>query len=75
MRRDIPQAVFDSPDAMRAAKLGHAQACADLARLHPSQLDSGNPNHPSHDGIFGYDKRAFMARQYESCNVAEFYYE
>ena len=27
-------------------------------------LDPGNPNHPINDGIFGYETKAFLARQY-----------
>ena len=63
-KRTVPQSVFDSPEALRIARQGHLQACAELARKHPSELDPGNPNHPSHDGLFGYDRGAFMARQY-----------
>ena len=43
--------------AMREAK-------EDLDRTPAPVLDPGNPNHPSHDGIFGYDRAAFMGRQY-----------
>ena len=67
LKRSVSQAVFDSPEALRVAREAHRLACEDLARMHPSQLGTGNPNHPLHDGIFGYETRAFMARQYAPC--------
>lgn len=36
----------------------------DLDRTPAAQLDPGNPNHPTHDGVFGYDRAAFLGRQY-----------
>lgn len=65
MKRSIPQSVFDSPDAIRVSKEGHKQACEELARIHPSQLDIGNPNHPINSGLFGEVTTEFMARQYK----------
>lgn len=61
---DVPQSVFDSPDAMRIAREGHRLACEDLARTPPHKLDIGNPNHPTHSGIFGYETSEFMRKQY-----------
>lgn len=40
------------------------QARDDLDRIPRHMLDTGNPNHPMHDGIFGYDRHVFMAKQY-----------
>lgn len=62
-KRSVPQAVFDSPEAISIAREGHRRACADLAKLHPTQLDTGNPNHPINDGLFGYDTETFLAKQ------------
>lgn len=56
---------MDEDPAWRAMeKRAMREASEDLARKRPANLDPGNPNHPSHDGIFGYDRAAFMARQY-----------
>lgn len=60
----IPQSVFDSPQALAIAKAGHKQACADLARKHPSDLGEGNPNHPKYESLFGYERNDFMNKQY-----------
>lgn len=49
--------------ARRADREGHRLACEDLARKHPSKLDTGNPNHPIHDGIFGYETEDFLSKQ------------
>ena len=66
MKRSIPQAVFDSPEAIRAAKQGHAQAVRELAMTPRHLLDPGNPNHPDNftSKLFGYDEAEFMAKQY-----------
>ena len=64
-KRTVPQSVFDSLEALRVARLGHVQACRDLARIPVDRLDPGNPNHPLHSGLFGQDPAAFMARQYK----------
>jgi len=64
-KRDIPQSVFDSPSAIRAARLGHAEACAELARLDQRMLGEGNPNHPSQETLFGYGRDEFMRKQYK----------
>ena len=63
-KRTVPQSVFESKDALRAAALGHKQACDALARMDVSELDVGNPNHPANDGIFGYATADFLAKQY-----------
>jgi hypothetical protein len=64
-RRTVPQAVFDSKEALKAARAGHRQACEDLARTPRHLLDEGNPNHPRYDRtLFGYDEREFLAKQY-----------
>ena len=65
MKRTVPQAVFDSPDALRAAREGHRLACQDLARTPRHLLDPGNPNHPDYDHrIFGYTVPDLLAKQY-----------
>ncbi len=66
MKRTVPQSVFDTPEAIRAAKLGHAEACAELDKLPRHMLNEGNPNHPMYDDkLFGYDRAEFMAKQYK----------
>ena len=65
IKRTVPQAVFESKDALRAAALGHKQACDELARMDVRSLGTGNPNHPINDGIFGYATADLMAKQYE----------
>lgn len=64
-KRTVPQAVFDSPEAQRAARQGHAQACRELADTPRHLLSSGNPNHPQYDlHLFGEHHQTFMQRQY-----------
>lgn len=66
VKRSVPQAVFDSPEAIKAAKEGHRLACKELNETPRHLLDPSNPNHPSHDiHIFGYHHEEFMARQYK----------
>jgi hypothetical protein len=65
MKRTVPQSVFDTPEALRAARLGHAAACAELDKLPRHMLNEGNPNHPMYDAkLFGYAQAEFMAKQY-----------
>lgn len=51
-----------------ACKVREAQAMKEardqLDAMPRGLLDPGNPNHPIHDGIFGYDRKEFLARQY-----------
>ena len=57
---------YESPEAMRAAKQGHAEACRELDNTPRHLLDEGNPNHPMYDNkIFGYNQEEFMKRQYK----------
>lgn len=66
IKRTVPQAVFDSPAALRAAKRGHAEACAELDRMPRHLLDEGNPNHPRYDlHLFGEHCETFLARQHK----------
>ena len=44
----------------------YLQGMAELASIHPSNLDTGNPNHPLNDGIFCYETKDFMKRQYKT---------
>lgn len=62
-KRSIPQSVFDTKEALRAAKLGHQDACRELAAMGVNDLDIGNPNHPINDGLFGYETKTFLAKQ------------
>lgn len=63
--RTVPQAVFDSPQALKVAKEGHRLACEQLARTPRHLLDEGNPNHPRYDlHLFGEHHETFMARQH-----------
>jgi len=64
-KRNVPQAVFDSPEARRAADRGHAAACRDLeAKRYPAE---GDPNHPQYNNgfLFGYPTAEFLAKQYK----------
>jgi len=63
--RTTPQSVFNGPEFLKADREGHALACRDLAKVHPSDLDVGNPNHPINDGLFGYTRSDFMKKQYK----------
>lgn len=64
-KRTVPQSVFDSPEAIRCAKLGHLEACNVLERTPRHMLDEGNPNHPMYDNtLFGHNEQDFMAKQY-----------
>lgn len=61
----VPQSVFDSPEALRAAAAGHRQAVADLDRVPRHLLDEDNPNHPRYDlHLFGVPAGRFLAGQY-----------
>jgi hypothetical protein len=65
-KRTVPQTVFDSKDARKAARDGHRQACAELERTPRHMLDEGNPNHPNYDAkLFGYDVAEFLAKQFK----------
>lgn len=64
-KQTVPQAVFDSPAARKAAREGHAQACRELEATPRHKLDKSNPNHPDYDlKLFGYDAKEFLAKQY-----------
>lgn len=67
-KRTVSQAVFDSPQALKAAQAGHRQACAELdAQFHAGgPFDEGNPNHPMYNTktLFGYPEKEFLAKQY-----------
>lgn len=64
-KRTVPQAVFDSPDAIRISREGHRQAVRGLDRTPVHLLDSVNTNHPIHAGLFGYATADFLAKQYK----------
>jgi hypothetical protein len=65
----VPQSVFDSPEAMKVAKKGHAEACAELAKTPRHLLDEGNPNHPMYDlHLFGERHESFIKRQYRAAH-------
>jgi hypothetical protein len=54
----------NDPTWRNLAKQAMREAQADLYRKPRHMLDHGDPNHPSHDRLFGYDREAFMAKQY-----------
>lgn len=62
-KRTVPQSVFDSPEARCIAKRATKEAWDDLCRIPARLLDVGNPNHPIHSGLFGYETQAFLTRQ------------
>ncbi len=63
---DIPQAIFDSPAALRIAHAATKEATDELNRTPRHLLDEGNPNHPMYDlHIFGEHVESFMRRQYK----------
>lgn len=64
LHRYAPWPSEQDPAWRRRAAQAMREAKEDLDLTPPAMLDPGNPNHPSHDGIFGYDRAAFMARQY-----------
>lgn len=67
MKRTVQQSVFDSKEAIRAAKAGHKLACDELNATPRHLLNEGNPNHPMYDTkLFGYNVTEFMARQYKT---------
>lgn len=67
-KRTVPQSVFDSPAAKKAAKAGYAQACSELDAKFAAggPFDEGDPNHPKYSPktIFGYEEKEFLAKQY-----------
>lgn len=65
-KHTVPQSVFDSPEARFIAKIATKQATDELDRMNHNDLDVGNPNHPINSGIFCYDAREFLAKQYRS---------
>lgn len=66
MATTISQAVFDSKEATRAARLGHQAAVRDLENTPRHLLEEGNPNHPMYDlHLFGEHHEVFMSRQYK----------
>ena len=64
IKRTVPQAVFDSKEAIRIARNGHLLACRDLDRTPRHLLGEGNPNNPKYEQLFGYDCDVFLAKQY-----------
>jgi hypothetical protein len=58
--------IFDTKEARKAARDGHTQACRDLDSKFAAggPFDEGDPNHPLHSRLFGYDEAVFMAKQY-----------
>jgi hypothetical protein len=65
MKRTVPQVVFETKEALKAAKEGHAQACRELDKVPHHMVDEGNPNHPMYDlYLFGYHVDTFLAKQY-----------
>ena len=48
-KRDVPQSVFDSPQALAMARKATKEATDELNRTPRHLLDEGNPNHPRFD--------------------------
>ena len=70
-KRTVPQAVFDSPEAVRIRNLGHAQACRELDNTPRHLLGEGNPNHPKYDlHLFGEHHESFLKRQFKKATSA-----
>jgi hypothetical protein len=66
MKRTIPQAVFDSPEALRVAKQGHLEACRLYEAIPDHLRGEGDPNHPMYrNKILGYDEKEFLEKQYK----------
>ena len=59
------QSHYETKAVLKASKQGHIQACKELANTPVHLLDVGNPNHPNNDGIFGYETKEFLAKQYK----------
>jgi hypothetical protein len=65
-KRDVPQSVFDSPEAIAVARRATREATEELARTPRHLLDEGNPSHPRYDlHLFGQPAKEFMQRQYK----------
>lgn len=47
----------------RMAKQAVQQSMDELDAMNPYDLDIGNPNHPIHSGIFGYETKEFLRKQ------------
>lgn len=63
-KRSVPQSVFDSKEAIRIAREANREAVEELNRTPVHLLGLGNPNHPIYDGIFGYETKEFLKKQY-----------
>lgn len=64
-KRSVPEAVFCTPSALRAAREGHLEACRELNATPRELLGEGNPNHPRYDlHLFGEHHETFMSRQH-----------
>ena len=63
-KRTVLQAVIDSPQAIRATKQGHAEACRELANTPRQRLDDCNPNHHRNELQFFGEHRKRSWRQY-----------
>lgn len=62
-KRDVPQGVFDSEDAQRAARRGHSEAVKALQAAwdRGDAVGDGDPNHPMYNG--GVDPRMLFGRK------------
>lgn len=48
----------------KLVRSGHERAVEELNNTPVDKLDIGNPNHPRFDGIFGYETKEFLSKQY-----------
>lgn len=60
--------IYDSKEARKAQKAGHADACRDLDAKFAAggPFDLGDPNHPMHTELFGYTEAELLAKQYRT---------
>ena len=49
----------------KLTKSGYEKSVDDLNNTPAHMLDIGNPNHPTNDGIFGYETSDFINKQYK----------
>lgn len=66
MKRDVPQAVFDSEEARRISKEAHLMAVREYESIPDSRRLESDPNHPMYrNKLFGYDEAGFLSKQYK----------
>lgn len=61
-----PWLAEQSPKWKRMAEEAIEQSRRILDAIPPQDKDIGDPNHPAHSGLFGYDVATFMSKQYQA---------